>query len=302
MLFPLPHIPSYHQPSPGPTEEDDVHLQWLGVAGYVLRWQNTTLLIDPYVTRASLARVAGGGVLEPDRGAIMRWVPRADWVVSGHSHYDHLADVPPILLRDGSRFIGSESSARVLRAAGVGEDSIHVFEASGGTLEAGDLEVTLVPSEHGRVLFGRIPYPGEIAADFPRRPCARDYRCGPVYGVLIRAGDVTIYHNGSAGLVDDELARHRADVVLLGLAGSKHTPDYVARVCGALEPRTLVPTHWDSFFSALDMETRTRMLPVVDFPRFLREAACCAPAAEVVIPDRLQSLRISQQGRVYAAP
>lgn len=144
-------------------------------------------------------------------------------------------------LRHGDRLVGSRTTAAFARASGVPEDRI-VVRPSGTPPEIGDLTVTFVPSLHGRIVAGRVPFPGEVVSP-PALP-ARFWhdRMGGAFGILIRAGGRAIYHNGSADLVDAELHGLRADVLLVGLAGRKATRDYLARRTGLLSPGLLVPT------------------------------------------------------------
>jgi L-ascorbate metabolism protein UlaG (beta-lactamase superfamily) len=137
---------------------------------------------------------------------------------------------------------------------------------------------------HGRIAFGRVPFPGEVKST-PRVPArAHEYRMGGAFGVHVTAPDgVSVYHNGSADLVDAELAGITADVVLVGLAGRKATRDYVGRIVRALQPRVIVPTHHDAFFAPLDRGFY--LLPGVDLDGFVREARGLAPGARVVTPD-----------------
>jgi len=74
-----------------------VHVRWLGTAGFALEHDGFVVLIDPYLTRASLARCVASP-LRPDAGAIARWAPRADAIVVGHTHFDHALDVPAIAI------------------------------------------------------------------------------------------------------------------------------------------------------------------------------------------------------------
>jgi L-ascorbate metabolism protein UlaG (beta-lactamase superfamily) len=299
MLFrPFTVLPDY-RPVPGEAPADSVRLRWLGVAGWVIAYRDTVLLIDPYVSRYGMATVALA-TLVPDRGTIDRYVPRAAWIAVGHSHYDHLLDVPAIARRDGATVIGSASTATVLRAAGVPESQVRAFPADGGTIRAGDMTVTLVRGRHGKALLGRVPLPGEVSPRmrWPARLGA--FRAGDVYGVLVRAGDVAIYHNGSADVVDDALAGHTADVVLAGIAGSAGTPDYLGRLVRALSPSVLIPTHYDVFFSPL--AAGPRVLPMADLDGFFADARRAAPGAAVVVPEPLQSIAVGPGGRVVAVP
>jgi L-ascorbate metabolism protein UlaG (beta-lactamase superfamily) len=62
----------------------------------------------------------------------------------------------------------------------------------------------------------------------------------------------TIYHQGSADLLDDERIPCGVDIFLCGIAGRMFTHRYVKRIVSRLEPRVVVPHHWDDFFVPLD--------------------------------------------------
>jgi L-ascorbate metabolism protein UlaG (beta-lactamase superfamily) len=62
---------------------------------------------------------------------------------------------------------------------------------------------------------------------------------------------MTFYHEGSANLIEDALRAKGVDVFLAGVAGRGFTRDYWQRILTRLEPRTIVPTHYDDFFRPL---------------------------------------------------
>lgn len=265
-----------------------MRLAWLGTAGYVVRTARTTVLIDPYVTRARLGRLAAP--LVPDEAAIERWIPpRVQAIVCGHSHFDHLLDAPRIALSRGAMLVGSRTTCSFARAAGVPEEQLFVVPPEGARLRAGDVAIRLVPSRHARLALGRVPLSGEVLRA-PRLPArAWNYKMGGAFGVLLEAGGVRVYHNGSADLVHAELAGERADVVLMGLAGRRATPRYAERLLDALAPRVVVPTHHDAFFAPL--EEGLRLLPGVDMDGFARDVS---PRAQVISLDYGDELAVPQ--------
>ena len=265
-------------------------MRWLGTAGHIVETSTTTILLDPFITRPGLLRV-GFGRLQPDEAAIRRHLPaQVDAICLGHSHFDHLLDAPLIAKLTGARIIGSASTAAFALQAGIPAERITVVPPEGARLRVGDVEVRFVPSLHGRVFLGRVVFPGEVTAP-PSLPArARDYRMGGAFGVLLRAPGVTLYHNGSADLVDTELEGERADVLLVGLAGRKGTRDYLRRLVGHLRPSLIVPTHHDAFFAPL--EEGVRLLPGIDLAGFVRDAREAAPAATLITPDYHEPLAI----------
>jgi hypothetical protein len=58
-------------------------------------------------------------------------------------------------------------------------------------------------------------------------------------------------HQGSANLLDEAIRERDVDVFLAGVAGRSFTDDYWQRILPRLNPRAVVPTHYDNFFRPL---------------------------------------------------
>lgn len=291
--------PAALRPDQGPAGVPDpgaLSIRWLGTAGHALTLGKETLLLDPFVSRTPARRLWRR--LRSDPAAIERWAPEARAVVVGHAHYDHLLDAPEIARRTGALFVGSASAARVARAQGVPEGRIR--EATGRlTLEEGPFAIRLVPSLHAKLVLGLAPpFPGEIGPVSPSGSFVHQYRAGQPFGVVVTAGGVSVYHNGSADLVDAELDGLHADVLLVGIAGRQWTEGYLERLVRKLEPRVIVPTHHDAFFWPL--EEGVRLLPGIRIDAFLEEARRLAPSAVVVSPTPFEALRVDQGGQRLA--
>jgi L-ascorbate metabolism protein UlaG (beta-lactamase superfamily) len=264
-------------------------IAWLGTAGFVIETKTVTLLVDPFVTRPGLVRLARRIV--PDDLAIARHVPKkVDGVLCGHSHYDHVADAPRIARITKAKLVGSASTCAWGLAEGIPEDRLVRIPSRGAIVRFDDVEVRFVPSRHGKILLGRVPLPGEVhgVPSLPAR--AWNYRMGGAFGILIKTPEGSVYHNGSADLVDAELEGERADVLLVGLAGRKGTANYVARLVNALDPKLVVPTHHDAFFAPL--ERGLHLLPGIDLDGFVSEVRLRAPDATVITPDYLEKIRV----------
>ena len=278
------------RPRGGPVSDAAFSLEWLGTAGWIVRSRTTTLLIDPFVTRPGLASVALAPlVAAPAR--VAPWLPsRVDAVLCGHSHYDHLLDAPAIALAAGARLAGSASTCAFGRAAGLPPERLVAIPSEGASFDVGDVTVRFVPSVHGRLGRLWIPFPGGVhgTPSLPRR--VWNYRMGGAYGILLSTAGSTLYHNGSADLVDAALEGARADVLLVGLAGRNATRDYLARLCAALGPSLVVPTHHDAFFAPL--ERGVHLLPGIDLEGFARETRHAAPKATIAMPDYRETLAV----------
>lgn len=259
-----------------------LRIGWFGTAAHSIETERTTLLIDPFVSRQGFVSLATR-TLESDLGAIQRHLPpRVDAIVCGHSHYDHIADAPVIAKLTGAQLIGSASTCAWGRALGLPEDRLQEIPAHGRSVTVGDIRVRFVPSRHGRLLAGRVPFPGAVHT--APAPFGRffHYRMGGAFGLLIEAAGTRIYHNGSADLIDAELEGIHADVVLACLAGRYGTHRYLERLLAHLEPRVVIPTHHDQFFSPL--EEGVRLLPKIDVDGFLRMAESLRPDLRTLTP------------------
>lgn len=231
-----------------------VRVRWLGAAGFAISFGQHTILLDPYVTRASL-RQCVLSALSPDLTAIDRHVPRADAIILGHTHFDHALDVPTIAKRDDAIIFGSASARTLCRSQGVIESRIDVIEPESHFAQerdVGPFQLRFHSSAHSRLLLGRVPFPGDIqdCGDIPIR--AEHYRCGSVFGVEIRVAGKTIFHLGSAELVERTLPKIGVDLALVCVAGWTWSERFPMRVVRALSPRAILLSHWDNFLLPFD--------------------------------------------------
>ncbi len=276
------NAPVWNENSLVPAGQGKVRVRWLGTAGFAIEHEGTVILIDPYLTRASL-RTCVFSHLEPDHTAIVRHVPRASAIVVGHTHFDHALDVPAIALHTGAEVFGSRSAAALCLASGVPANKVRDVEPSPGadpiTVEVGPFTLRFLPSAHSRFMLGRVPFPGEIADcdDVPLR--AERYRCGAVFAVEIRVAGRTILHVGSAELVSGMATAKEPDLLLLCVAGWTSSPDLPERVARAFSPRNVLLSHWDDFFRPLGEPARA--LPAIALPRLVDRLHKATREAEI---------------------
>jgi L-ascorbate metabolism protein UlaG (beta-lactamase superfamily) len=260
----------------------DVRVRWLGTAGFAIEHDGHVVLIDPYLTRASL-RECVVAPLRPHVATLRRHVPKADAIVAGHTHFDHVLDVPDLALATGARVFGSRSAATLCRGRGVPASQIEVVEPEAGQApverDIGPFRLRFVPSAHSRFMLGRVPAPGEIAdcTDVPMR--AEAYRCGAVFGVEVRVAGRTLYHMGSAELVEANVPARNVDLLLMCVAGWTSSPRLPERVAQCLAPAAVLLSHWDDFLRPLDQPLRA--LPAMHLPRLVERLGFAAPSVRV---------------------
>src|SRR5947209_4523555 len=230
-----------------------LELGWLGVSGYRIAYQGQVLVVDPYLSRVPLAAVLRRRPALPDPVLIERHLGTGGEVVGvvvGHTHFDHAVDAPAVAARFGCRAYGSDSLHRLMALHGLGAQAVQVEPHR--RYELGPFTVSFTPSLHSKLVLGlAVPFDGELCCEHLDALTPGAYRCGQVYGIRIEVAGVSLYHQGSANLIDSEI-RDNVDVFLAGVAGRGFTRDYWRRVLRRLAPHAVVPTHYDDFFRPLD--------------------------------------------------
>lgn len=229
---------------------EGLELEWLGTAGFRLTYQGQHLLVDPYMTRLALGDLLRRRVVpaDPER---MRSLPDPLAILVGHTHFDHALDVPALAARAGCRVYGSASLAHLMRLHGRPELAVEVEPHR--VYAIGPFEVSFTPSKHSRLAAGLwTPYDGELSCEHTDELIPQAYKCGQVWGIHIAVAGVTFYHHGSCNLVDDEVKHKGVDFLLAGISGRRFTARYWERLLSRLEPRVVVPHHFDDFFRPLD--------------------------------------------------
>lgn len=233
-----------------------LEIEWLGVSGYRISYEGKDLYVDPYVSRVPLRSLLLRRTALPDPAAVERFLPPAGEAVGvlvGHTHFDHAVDAPAVARRFGCNAYGSDSLVRLMALHGLADRAVQVEPYR--TYELGPFAVEFVPSAHSKLMLGMaVPYSGELTCEHLDGLCPSAYRCGQVWGIHIAVAGITLYHQGSAELVDDAVRHSGVDVFLAGVAGRNFTEGYWERILPKLDPRVVVPTHYDDFFRPLGEE------------------------------------------------
>jgi L-ascorbate metabolism protein UlaG (beta-lactamase superfamily) len=205
-------------------------------------------------------------------------VPRATAILVGHTHFDHAMDAPVIARELGCPVYGSESLVRLMSLHGLADRAVRVQPHR--TVEIGPFDVTFVPSRHSKLALGLwTPMDGELSCEHLDELTPRAYRCGQVWGIHVMVAGTSFYHQGSCDLIEDEMHHRGVDVLLAGIAGRRYTKRYTERLLRRLDPRVVIPHHWDDFFRPLDAPVGFSLN--VDVAGFLDEVAAVSKDFEL---------------------
>src|SRR4051794_30069945 len=117
-------------------------LDWYGCATFRLTVPGAVVFLDAYIDRVEGA--PGTGLTADD-------VDDCDWIVVGHSHFDHLWGAERIIANTGATMIGSYESVRLMEEAGVPAERL-ICAAGGERVRlSDDVTVSVLPSQHSCV-------------------------------------------------------------------------------------------------------------------------------------------------------
>ncbi len=276
----------------GVAPRQEIEVRWTGAAGIEITRDHRTILMDPYHSRLGKGD-AFFKPLVPRSHVIERYLEtlpgELSAVIVGHTHFDHALDVPGIAKKFHGTIVGSKSLENLMALYGM-PGRVRIPEG-GETIDLpGQVSVTMIPSAHGLVAFGRAPYVGDIdpADSLPLR--ARQYRQGNVYISKVEIGGMTFIHAGSANFVESELDGHRCDVLFMCVPGWKKVPQYCTRLLEMLQPEVIVPFHFDDFSAPMDVNRNAPALIFQGMKGFLRRISQSAPKAEIRIPKTFEPM------------
>jgi len=270
-------------------------VRWLGAAGLELVAGHQAVLIDPYLTRPGKARIIAGR-LSPNPAAVNHYLDSLDAsvtaIVAGHTHFDHALDIPSLAARvDRCAIIGSRSLDNLFRIQNL-PDRVTVCQPHRKISVADGIRVTMIPSAHGRVLPGRVPYPGEISPH--ERPPLKSsrYRLGDMYMPRITMAGTALVHAGSAGYLPPAAPGTPCDVLFMCVPGWHRDTEYTRALLADLAPRMIIPFHYDDFTRPLRSSGRQPCLPFLKMSAFVEAVRQNAPQAKIRFLRPLEELRL----------
>ena len=243
--IPAEHRPpaSWSQPGPGLT------LRSLGIAGFEISDGETTVLLDPTVTRPdTLALISGPIDADPALGE--KWCPSADLILVDHVHYDHALDVGAIASRTGALVVGSQNVVNLAMSRGVAADHTRLTHA-GDRFTVGAFTIDVVESRHADTPFSR-----EKGAPIPIDAGPLwfwQYRLDEAFAYRLSAHGVSVWFHPTSTFEPGELGGLTAETLITGVTGEPLTVARVSSLLAESGARRVLPTHFDNFFQPLEL-------------------------------------------------
>ena len=262
-------------------------LDWYGCATFRLTIGELVVFLDAYIDRVPDA--PGTGLTADD-------IDRADWIVIGHSHFDHIWGAERIALKTGATVIGSYETCRVLARAGVPHEQLMPVAGGERVRLSDDVVVGVFPSLHSCV-WSQTSMTGAddvCLGDLGLTHQEREARMGDLAAHFVSLGDDVLSHltasnqhaKGDGGalvyvfetpdgtLLYQDTSGHwsgilhdlRPDVAILAAAGRGNVDgepiqgtlaQFVARQAWLLKARRVILCHHDDWLPGFSTATET---------------------------------------------
>ncbi len=289
-------------------------LDWLGCATFRLTVADLVVFLDAYIDRVPSA---------PPVGLMTSEVERADWIVVGHSHFDHLWGAETIARNTGATILGSHETVRVMEQHGVPSEQLLPVGGGERVRLASDVTVTAFPSQHScvwsqtKMTAADEVCVGDLGLTYQEQQArfaalaewfgtldqaVRDHLAASYQGVrgdggafvyLFETPEGSLFYQDTSGHWSGILRDLRPDVAILAAAGRGNVDGepvqgslagFVARQADLLRPRRVFLSHHDDWLPGFSN--------AIDTKSIRDELARSVPRAELVEMGYLEGYRL----------
>lgn len=270
-----------------------IEVSYLGAGGYLIQRGPDKLLIAPFFSNPGLFRV-GLATIKSKPGIIEQYLPPVDdveTILIGHSHYDHLMDIPYIakFLAPNANIYGNKSMTHLLAPFFETKDRFFELNSKAGDngvpgewvcVPDGRIRFMAIKSEHAPHFLGiNLLGGGKQDEDLEYRPqTAFQWKQGEVFTFIIdfmgpdgETVDFRIHYQDSAsnppmGFPPEGIKN--IDLSILCAASFREVDDYPETFLETAKPKHIIVGHWENFFRSYSKPVRT--VPLTDVKEFIR--------------------------------
>lgn len=134
----------------GPMPEGDtVVIRWLGTSNYEVAYHGKVIVMDTYYDRPARTRSVGFTVDQ---------VKKADAILIGHAHSDHISDLAAVAAQTGAPVYGSAITAAEALVLGVPASQVNTVKGDNTEkITVGDISIQPTHIIHSTIQAGLIP-------------------------------------------------------------------------------------------------------------------------------------------------
>ena len=285
-------------------EKKIVDIQYLGVGGYLFRYGKDALMTAPSITNPGLLKIASMTRLKTNEALVDKLLPLTEdveMILVGHTHYDHLLDVPYVMQKHARKAIvyGSGTMGHIMAAA-VHKSRIVTVDAYAARSKAPGtwiynrnrtIRFMPIESEHAPHFAGMKFLPkGPYHEDLTRLPrTVFGWVEGQTYAYLIDFVDeqgrivFRVHYQDAAsnpplGFIQDlpQNEQKRTDIAILCVASFEQVKDYPEGILRDIQPRDIILGHWEDFFR--NQKSPVKVLRTTNVRKFIKRLESVIPS------------------------
>lgn len=232
------------------------------------------VLFDAHLTRPSLMEYLGAK-LSTNEALVEKMIERHKIdrlraIFVSHSHHDHVMDAHVFAKKCGAKVYGTESTLNVERGGGVAEEQLVLFDCD-KPVEIGKYKVTVIPSIHSEAKWYNDDLGQTIDEPLVQPKKRKCYKEGGSFDFLIEHEGKKYLIRPSFNYLENQFEEMDIDTLFLGItniskASAETQKAFFAETVEKLNPKLIVPLHWDNFFSPLEQ-------PVTPLPPMFQDMA-----------------------------
>ncbi|HEY0371339.1 MAG TPA: MBL fold metallo-hydrolase [Thermoanaerobaculia bacterium] len=258
------------------TDDTKVEVRYLGSGGLYVRWRNEAILVGPQFSNPGLLSAQFGRAHfdEPRIRAAIRElgaVPvRA--ILVGHSHYDHIGDLPIVALEpnvEKARIYVNATGDKLLNAYPDLQSRATIMQAGDAFELSPSFRVHVLASAHAPQVCRWPFFPCVYGAgEVPRAWTTQwnenwlsSFLGGETFAFDIEVRDESgtrfrIYYNDASASTPAGQTTGDFDLAVLTLPQWNYVRDYPRDLLRVLHPKHVLVSHWDNFFRRDDEQYR----------------------------------------------
>lgn len=268
-----------HQPH---TPHPDFSVKYLGTGCLLMDYKGSKLLTDPFVSNPRLLRTVAG-TIGTDTAYVNRHLRPKEMigvrmVAAGHSHYDHLFDLPYLCssMPNDAILCLNQTGKHLLAPYNLKQRYVIIDSLAGDSLRLGQwiyasdssIRVMAFISLHPPQFMGIHLMRGHLTEDLQEAPLhIKNWLQGRTHTFLadfMEHGKPAhrIYFSSSMapapfGLFPKELLEEKAvDAIFIGAAGDRDPMRYPWPTVDLTRPKRVYLIHWESFFRSKDKKAK----------------------------------------------
>lgn len=268
--------------------------RWLGVAGILLTDRETTLLIDPVLTKPNLSHWLFNRPFSSNQAAAKErlnelGIHTVDGIFISHCHFDHASDAGFLASHFKAPVHGGDSLKKIVHHH---DPKAHfVMAEDKSEFQIGKFKIKMFIRPHPAIirpidwhfLGGKIE---NFSGNF------YDYREGEVWMFIIEHPEgLTIFDQSSVFFEESRKYAGRVDNYFLGVSNPEDKDTLIKNNVKLLSPKRVIGIHQDFFFLESDYLSHW-LLPTVDLVHLQQEIKKLTPTPTLIIPETDQLIRL----------